>query len=82
MKAKQAIDLLENGIMPCVLSQLNTENSINYICGYYCQNFSGSKKLDNSSQYNFITLNGDYLSANNLNDEISMNNNSGGGQYS
>ena len=102
MKAKQAIDLLENGIMPCVLTPFITSISnkastqkskpndnlsfpmkgyqIDYICGYNYQNFSVEiRKVNNSSEYTFITLNGNYLYANDLNEEISINNNSSGG---
>ena len=73
MKAKQAIDLLENGIMPCVLSQLNGTNKIEYICGY---SLISSAKKSSSSSYQFITLNDNYYYANSLNDEIY----SGGGE--
>ena len=69
MKAKQAIDLLENGIMPCVLSQFNGTNNIKYICGYY---LISSHRGSSPFSYRFITLNRSYLFANDLNEEISL----------
>lgn len=101
MKAKQAINLLENGIMPCILTSSITPISngaafktkvvssdnlssfinsyqINYICGYSLNSFHRSSI--NRPLYRFITLNGKSFYANNLDEEISINNNSGGGE--
>ena len=75
MKATQAINLLENGIMPCVLSQLNGTNKIEYICGYSFLSPSAPRVRGGIPSiipqlYQFITLNENYFYADSLNDEI------------
>lgn len=98
MKAQQAINLLENGIMPCILTSsatsignevfktklISDDNlsffisyQINYICGYSLSSLH--RGSINFPLYRFITLQGSQLYANDLNEEISINNNSGGG---
>ena len=86
MKAKQAIDLLENGIMPCILyssiSGISNQYTIDYICKYSSLSSSyerSSINPPNLYSYQFITLQGNYLYANDLDEEISINNNNGGG---
>lgn len=92
MTARQAINLLNNKIMPCILYSSTTsinneatrgainnysEHIIDYICKYSL--YSSYDRDSSYSSYQFITLQGNYLYANNLNDEISTNNHSGGG---
>lgn len=86
MKAIQAIDLLENGIMPCILYPSTSGGANQYTIDYICEYSSLSSSYEKSSinppnlySYQFITLFGNYFYAIGLDEEISINNNSGGG---
>ena len=80
LTARQAIDLLDNGIIPVIIINSLPTLWFNYITGYTLFFNNSPKSSNNTSYYTFYTLFGDTLYATDLDSEISITL-SGGGNF-